>query len=92
MPYLCNNYKIRCTHFTTAKRNYSNSFLPFLSFNSSLVLSVPVPIKIIHKLDDNNLILSYGEQLSNKTGIYCFVNTINKRYIRSGKNLYLRLV
>jgi len=42
---------------------------------------------------DNEIVLSYREVLKNKSGVYCFINTVNgKLYIGSAKYLYLRFV
>ena len=72
----------------TVKRNYSTS-----SISSSSLSYLPVPLKVFHKLDDNNIVLSYRELLKNRAGVYCFVNTVNgKLYIGSAKDLYLRLI
>lgn len=52
-----------------------------------------MPIKVFHNLDNNDTVFSYYKILSNKAGIYCFINTVNnKRYISSAKYLYLRLI
>lgn len=89
ISFLYNKNKIRSIHLTTIKINYSSSSVASTSINSSL----PIPIKVFHILNDNNIVLSYSELLKNKAGIYCFVNTVNgKRNFASAKDLYLRLI
>ena len=52
-----------------------------------------MPIKVFHNLDNNETVFSYYKILTNKAGIYCFINTVNnKRYIGSAKGLYLRFI
>lgn len=42
---------------------------------------------------DNQIVLSYREVLKNKSGVYCFINTVKgKLYVGSAKDLYLRFV
>lgn len=54
----------------------------------------PTPLHIFKDLDNRSKVLSYrGTELSGKSGIYAFVNTINeKRYIGSANNLYERML
>lgn len=48
---------------------------------------------VFNCLEDNHVVLSYREVLKNKSGVYCFINTVNdKLYIGSAKDLYLRLI
>jgi len=73
---------------TNVRRYYSTN-----SNQSSDFTSTPVPIRVFNNLDNNEIVISYAKLLRNKSGIYCFVNTINnKRYIGSAKDLYLRLI
>ena len=83
-PFKYKVYRVKYAHLTTLKRNYSTSCLPS---------SLPLPIKVFDRLDNNDIVLSYRELLKNKAGIYCFVNTVNgKRYVGSAKDLYIRLI
>ena len=55
-------------------------------------LDTPTPILTISNLQDKDNVLSNRKLLSNKGGIYSFINKINgKQYIGSAKDLYLRL-
>lgn len=46
----------------------------------------------IDSLDNHSILFHNRKHLSQKSGIYCFVNKItNKRYIGKAKNLYIRL-
>ena len=89
------------------KRNFSNlhrnaivnskaNFIVDLHRNYSTLNSsndLPNPVETFINLKDIYSICSYRNSLKNKSGIYCFVNTINnKRYIGSAKDLYLRLI
>ncbi|KAG0122680.1 GIY-YIG endonuclease [Tuber indicum] len=58
---------------------------------SSRSSDIPLPIKVLSKLNDKNFIDSCHSLLRNKGGIYSFFNTVNnKQYIGSAKDLYLR--
>ena len=60
------------------------------SVKSSLAL--PVPVLTITNLQEKSHISSKRTLLSNKAGIYSFINKVNrKQYIGSAKDLYLRL-
>lgn len=51
------------------------------------------PNIVFKSLENNLVVLSYRQVLKNKSGVYCFINTVNgKQYIGSAKDLYLRLV
>jgi hypothetical protein len=66
-------------------RNYS-------TLNSSSN-DIPNPIETFINLNDIDSINLYRKTLKNKSGIYCFINTINnKKYIGNAKDLYLRLI
>lgn len=54
----------------------------------------PTPLHIFKDLDNRSKVLSFrGTELSGKSGIYAFINTINgKRYIGSAQNLYERML
>ena len=85
----CNRSKLRSSIHI---RRYS-TFTPTLLSKSTNNLPSPVPIKIFNNLDNNKTVISYGNILRKKAGIYCFINTINnKRYIGSAKDLYFRLI
>lgn len=83
-PFIYKVSRVKYAHLTTLKRNYSTSCLPS---------TLPSPIKVFDRLDNNDIVLSYRELLKNKGGIYCFLNTVNgKRYVGSAKDLYIRLI
>jgi group I intron endonuclease len=51
---------------------------------------LPLPIITFNNLEDNRLVLSYREILTNKSGVYCLTNRVNgKLYIGSAKDLPL---
>ena len=53
----------------------------------------PKPVLILTNLNDKTSIDLHRMVLKDKSGIYCFVNTVNnKKYIGSAKDLYIRLV
>ena len=60
----------RYIHLTTLQINYSAS--SSTSTSSSPYTSLAVPIKVLYKLHDNDMIKSYSEALTNKAAIYCF--------------------
>jgi hypothetical protein len=50
------------------------------------------PNIVFKSLENNLVVLSYRQVLKNKSGVYCFINTVNgKQYIGSAKDLYLDL-
>lgn len=73
----------RSTNFTL-RRSYSTS--------SSSSIDFPIPVLTITDLHDEDSIPSKRNLLSNKGGIYSFINKMNgKQYIGSAKDLYLTL-
>lgn len=82
-------------HFNNTYRNNYDITLSLrrhYSTNKMSNLYPPIPILTINNLQDKSNILSKRTILSNKGGIYSFLNNINgKQYIGSAKDLYLRL-
>jgi len=84
---MSNNY------FINTQRKYSTYSLSSTVDSPSDNSSLPLPIYVLNKLDDNSSVLPQSVMLIKKAGIYCLLNTTNnKRYIGSAKDLYLRLI
>ena len=79
-----NTYKNSYNLKPLLRRYYSTSVKPSIA--------EPMPNLTITNLQDKSQISSKRSLLSNKAGIYSFVNKVNrKQYIGSAKDLYLRL-
>ena len=51
------------------------------------------PVITFNDITNYEIVLSYSDLLKRKSGVYCFINTVNgKLYIGSAKDLYLRLI
>lgn len=72
-----------------SRKHYSTSSRKDHSITN---LNLPEPVYILNNLADKSNVLSQRNILSNKAGIYCFINKLNdKQYIGSAKDLYIRM-